>query len=122
MLLLVIVGGATASPVAASDGDRPLLPQDMNSTVLAGEATTGEAAAPLCADPVPGWKDSFKEGCKAYEDKKYCTSTGAQGSGWTPSWGAFARYAMNGVLRVRREGGDCVQLQLRRLRHVQHTA
>ena len=91
MLLLIIVGGATASPVAVSDGDRPLLPQDMNSTaVLAGEATTG------CDDPVPGWKDSYGEGCKAYEDKKYCTSTGGEGSGWAPSWGAFAKYAVKG--------------------------
>lgn len=92
MLLLVIVGGATASPVAASDGDRPLLPQDMNSTaVLAGEATTG------CDDPVPGWKDSYGEGCKPYGDKKYCTSAGGEGSGWAPSWGAFAKYAVKGI-------------------------
>ena len=98
MLLLVIVGGATASPVAASDGDRPLLPQDMNSTaVLTGEATTGEAAAPLCVDPVPGWKDSYKEDCKAYETAKYCTSDGGFGSGWTPSWGPFAGYAVKGI-------------------------
>ncbi len=90
--------GATKGATKASASKATAAADAAKAKAAADAAAKAKAAAaPLCSDPHPGWKDSYDESCTAYEDKKFCTRDGGEGSGWKKGWGPFAKYAMKGI-------------------------
>ena len=50
-----------------------------------------------CRDEPPLWRDSGNFDCAHYGTSRWCTPAKGYGSGWSPSWGAFADFSVAGV-------------------------
>ena len=53
-------------------------------------------AASGCADLPDGWMSSTKANCQQYKERKWCTPDGKYGTGWSTTYGTFARWAVGG--------------------------
>ena len=58
---------------------------------LAGKYTSASG----CAD-LPGWMSSTKANCQQYKELKWCTPDGKYGTGWSTTYGTFAKWAVGG--------------------------
>ena len=81
--------------------------QNATRDVVTAAAHGGEACPPLwevrgcnlapCCTDVAGWLDTAGNGCPAYVDPGWCTSSGEPGVSWPSGSGPFSLYAREGL-------------------------
>jgi len=64
-----------------------------NPATTANPATTTQASGGSCN---PNFVDKDGDNCRRYIRRKWCSSTGGYGTGWSTTWGTFEDYAKNG--------------------------